>query len=146
MSGGSGGKPMHVPDAPHRPGDEAGFTEWPWSPGDLGRPGTDCQASETLDLAEGLVRVLGDDNKFSGEWDPKLTSEEMLMGLEHMMRLRIFDDRMMKMQRTGKLSFYMRSLGEEAVSIAQPWHWRSRIGSSRHIGNRVHSLSEEGTW
>ena len=36
-----------------------------------------------------------------------------------MMRLRIFDDRMMKMQRTGKLSFYMRSYGEEAVAIAQ---------------------------
>jgi 2-oxoisovalerate dehydrogenase E1 component alpha subunit len=36
-----------------------------------------------------------------------------------MVRLRIFDDRMMKMQRTGKLSFYMRSLGEEAVAIAQ---------------------------
>ena len=36
-----------------------------------------------------------------------------------MMRLRIFDDRMMKMQRTGKLSFYMKSLGEEAIAIAQ---------------------------
>ena len=41
------------------------------------------------------------------------------MGLEHMVRLRIFDDRMMKMQRTGLLSFYMRSFGEEAVAIAQ---------------------------
>ena len=28
-------------------------------------------------------------------------------------------ERMMKMQRTGKLSFYMRSLGEEAIAIAQ---------------------------
>jgi 2-oxoisovalerate dehydrogenase E1 component alpha subunit len=36
-----------------------------------------------------------------------------------MMRLRIFDDRMIKMQRTGKLSFYMRSFGEEAIAIAQ---------------------------
>ena len=35
------------------------------------------------------------------------------------MKLRIFDDRMIKMQRTGKLSFYMRSFGEEAVAIAQ---------------------------
>ena len=43
----------------------------------------------------------------------------LLEGLEHMVRLRIFDERMMKMQRTGKLSFYMRSLGEEAVAIAQ---------------------------
>ncbi|MDP6328933.1 MAG: thiamine pyrophosphate-dependent dehydrogenase E1 component subunit alpha, partial [Candidatus Thalassarchaeaceae archaeon] len=33
--------------------------------------------------------------------------------------MRIFDERMMKMQRTGKLSFYMRSFGEEAIAIAQ---------------------------
>ena len=33
--------------------------------------------------------------------------------------LRIFDDRMLTMQRQGKLSFYMKSLGEEAVVIAQ---------------------------
>ena len=119
MSGGDGVDPLYVPDAPHRPGDEADFTEWPWSPGDLGRPEIDCDASETVDLAEGLVRVLGDDNKTSGDWDPKLSPEVLIQGLEHMMRLRIFDDRMMKMQRTGKLSFYMRSFGEEAVAIAQ---------------------------
>ena len=119
MSEGHGTDPLHVPDAPHRPGDEAGFVDWPWSPEDLKRPDVDCDASETVTLAEGLVRVLGDDNKSSGEWDPKLSSEEMIAGLEHMMRLRIFDDRMMKMQRTGKLSFYMRSFGEGAVAIAQ---------------------------
>ena len=119
MSEGHGTDPLHVPDAPHRPGDEAGFVDWPWSPGDLKRPDVDCDSSETVALAEGLVRVIGDDNKSSGEWDPKLSSEEMIAGLEHMMRLRIFDDRMMKMQRTGKLSFYMRSFGEEAVAIAQ---------------------------
>ncbi len=119
MSEGHGADPLHVPDAPHRPGDEAGFVEWPWSPEDLERPDIDCDAPETASLAEGLVRVLGDDNKSSGNWDPKLPIEEMKSGLEHMMRLRIFDDRMMKMQRTGKLSFYMRSYGEEAVAIAQ---------------------------
>ena len=36
-----------------------------------------------------------------------------------MVRLRIFDDRMIKMQRTGKLSFYMQSFGEECIAIAQ---------------------------
>ena len=51
------------------------------------------------------------------ELGSKLSAEEMISGLEHMMRLRIFDDRMMKMQRTGKLSFYMRSYGEEAVGL-----------------------------
>ena len=63
--------------------------------------------------------MLGDDDSASGEWNPELDAAELIKGLEMMMRLRIFDDRMIKMQRTGKLSFYMRSFGEEAIAIAQ---------------------------
>ena len=111
---------IHVPDAPFRPGEEASFENWPWKPGDLPMPDPkNCHFQDTVDLANGLVRVLDDDGNASGEWDPGLTSEQLLSGLEHMVRLRIFDDRMMKMQRTGLLSFYMRSLGEEAIAIAQ---------------------------
>jgi len=72
-----------------------------------------------MEHARGLVRVLGDDGKASGSWDPNLSPDVLREGLEHMLRLRIYDDRMMKLQRTGKLSFYMRSYGEEAVAIAQ---------------------------
>jgi 2-oxoisovalerate dehydrogenase E1 component alpha subunit len=35
-----------------------------------------------------------------------------------MLLTRVFDDRMQRIQRSGKISFYMRSLGEEAVSVA----------------------------
>ena len=59
----------------------------------------------TTTLTHGLIRVLGDDDSASGEWDPGLDASELIKGLEMMMRLRIFDDRMIKMQRTGKLSF-----------------------------------------
>ena len=111
---------ISVPDAPFRPGEDAKFEAWPWKPGDLEMPDpATCSSEETEGLAKGLVRVLGDDGKASGEWDPKLDPEELRTGLEHMARLRIFDERMMKMQRTGLLSFYMRSFGEEAVAIAQ---------------------------
>ena len=111
---------INVPDAPFRPGDEAVFENWPWKPKDLPMPNAKtCSSHDTKDLANGLVRVLDDDGTASGEWDPKLSVDEMKSGLEHMVRLRIFDDRMMKMQRTGLLSFYMRSLGEEAVAVAQ---------------------------
>ena len=113
-------KTIHIPDAPFRPGDSASFVKWDYSPGDLGKPDPEtCTSNETMSHAEGLIRVLGDDDTRSGEWDPDIGDEVLLEGLEHMVRLRIFDERMMKMQRTGKLSFYMRSLGEEAVAIAQ---------------------------
>ena len=111
---------LNIPTAPFRPGDEANFDEWPWSPEDFVRPDPGkCTAEDTMIMAKGLVRVLGNDNKASGEWNPRLEPEFLISGLEYMVRLRIFDDRMMKMQRTGKLSFYMRSFGEECVAIAQ---------------------------
>jgi 2-oxoisovalerate dehydrogenase E1 component alpha subunit len=36
-----------------------------------------------------------------------------------MMLTRVYDERMQRTQRAGKISFYIRSLGEEAVSVAQ---------------------------
>ena len=35
-----------------------------------------------------------------------------------MLMTRVYDDRMQRIQRSGKISFYMRSYGEEAVSVA----------------------------
>ena len=114
-------EPYTVPTAPFRPGDESDFGgPWVEQPGDLNRPDpVSCEASDTHDHAHGLIRVLGDDDSASGAWNPELDAATLIRGLELMMRLRIYDDRMIKMQRTGKLSFYMRSLGEEAIAIAQ---------------------------
>ncbi len=36
-----------------------------------------------------------------------------------MVLTRAFDDRMQRVQRQGKISFYIQSLGEEAISIGQ---------------------------
>ncbi|MDC0852171.1 thiamine pyrophosphate-dependent dehydrogenase E1 component subunit alpha [Euryarchaeota archaeon] len=110
---------LHIPDAPNRPGDSPDFEKWTWTPEDLKRLKIDCSVDDTREHANGLVRVLNDNHEAKGEWNPNLKSEELKIGLEHMLRLRIFDERMMKMQRTGKLSFYMRSYGEEAIAIAQ---------------------------
>ena len=113
--------PYTIGVAPFRPGDEPSFGErFTEQPGDLNRPDpATCSAQDTIAHASGLIRVLDDEGQALGEWDPKLSTETLIQGLEYMMRLRIFDDRMIKMQRTGKLSFYMRSLGEEAIAIAQ---------------------------
>ena len=54
-----------------------------------------------------------------GPWHPHLDPEELQVGLRHMLLTRLYDDRMQRTQRAGKISFYMRSLGEEAVSVAQ---------------------------
>jgi len=110
---------LHIPEAPQRPGDTPSFEKWSWAPEDLNMLKIDCSADDTIEHASGLVRVLNDEHEASGQWNPNLKPEELIIGLEYMLRLRIFDERMMKMQRTGKLSFYMRSYGEEAIAIAQ---------------------------
>ena len=113
--------PYTIGMPPFRPGEEADFgNKFKEQPGDLWRPDPATASSDdTAPHARGLIRVLDDKGEAKGEWDPKLDSSDLIQGLEYMMKLRIFDDRMIKMQRTGKLSFYMRSFGEEAVAIAQ---------------------------
>ena len=112
-------EPFRVPTAPCRPEDESSFPAWEWTPEDLPLLPIDCSSEDTKEHAYGLLRVIDDDGNAGGEWNPNLDPEILKNGLEYMLRLRIFDERMMKLQRTGKLSFYMRSFGEEAIAIAQ---------------------------
>ena len=53
-----------------------------------------------------------------GPWAGTLTPDELRKGLRDMLTVRIFDARMLQAHRQGNTSFYMQSLGEEAVSCA----------------------------
>jgi len=64
------------------------------------------------------VRVLDQDGRAVGPWDPKLDPELLRRMLKEMVTVRVFDERMFRAQRQGKTSFYMKSLGEEAVAVA----------------------------
>lgn len=109
---------LHVPTAPHRPGDLPRFDPPRHQPGDLPRPDT-LAAHETLrDHALGLIRVLGDDGAAAGPWQPQLSAQQLRSGLEMMLRARYLDARMIAMQRQGRLSFYVSSKGEEASAVA----------------------------
>jgi 2-oxoisovalerate dehydrogenase E1 component alpha subunit len=63
------------------------------------------------------VRVLDDDGQAVGPWHPRLEPDRLRQMLRSMALTRAFDDVMFRAQRQGKTSFYMKSLGEEAVSI-----------------------------
>ncbi len=113
-------KTLHVPDAPFRPGDKPDFKNLNLpKAGEAEKPDLMVNPAEIRDLAFSLVRVLDDKHKATGSWNPKLKPSVLKEGLRHMTLLRIFDNRMLTMQRQGKLSFYMKSLGEEAVAISQ---------------------------
>ncbi len=110
---------LHVPKTPARPGEAPDFGYLKLSPaGKVARPETGAPMADTRFLSEELVRVLDDEQRAVGPWDPHLDAKGLQVGLRHMLLTRVFDDRMQRIQRSGKISFYMRSLGEEAVSVA----------------------------
>jgi len=110
---------LHVPEPPFRPGDTPDFSALDVPPaGASARPDTNVSASETHALTTALVRVLGEDDKAVGPWDPKLDPDSLRKMLRDMVTVRIFDDRMYRAQRQGKTSFYMKCTGEEAIAVA----------------------------
>lgn len=110
---------LSMPAPPARPGQTPDFSHIQVPPaGKVERPRPTIEAHSILGYAFDLIRVLDDDHTAVGEWDPKLDADTLLEGLKTMVLTRQYDDRMLKMQRTKRLSFYMKSLGEEAVSVA----------------------------
>jgi len=111
---------LHLPRVPARPGESPDFSYVQLSPaGAVPRPEINARARDMSRLSVDLVRVLDDAGEAVGPWNPHLDPGELQVGLRHMLLTRIFDDRMQRMQRAGKISFYIRSSGEEAVSVAQ---------------------------
>src|SRR3954471_5817918 len=110
---------LHVPEPNARPGDDVDFSYLDIPPaGSVRRPDPHAPARETHDLVSALVRVLDEEGKAVGPWDPKLDGDTLRRILRDMMLVRIYDDRMYRAQRQGKTSFYMKSTGEEAVAVA----------------------------
>jgi len=110
---------LHVPEPRFRPGDAVDYSHLAIpQAGAQARPYDGCAASETHALCLDLIRVLGEDHRAIGLWDPKLDAETLRRMLRLMALTRAFDDRMYRGQRQGKTSFYMKCTGEEATSIA----------------------------
>ena len=110
---------LHVPEPEARPGDAIDFShiQIP-AAGSVRRPDPSAPASETHELVYTLVRVLDEEGRAVGPWDPKLDADTLRRMLRDMMMVRVYDDRMYRAQRQGKTSFYMKSTGEEAVAVA----------------------------
>jgi 2-oxoisovalerate dehydrogenase E1 component alpha subunit len=110
---------LHVPEPTGRPGCKTDFSYLNLSAaGSVPRPAVDVRYQDTLELASSLIRVLDENDDAVGPWAPQLDKASLLHGLRTMMKTRIFDARMVIGQRQKKMSFYMTSLGEEAIGTA----------------------------
>lgn len=111
---------LHIPEPNSRPGDAPDFSAIDVSrPGAVPMPDIAADPRDIRDLAWSLIRVLDDAGEATGPWNPRLSPEVMLRGLRAMMLTQAYDDRMYRAQRQGKISFFMKSRGEEAVAVAQ---------------------------
>src|ERR1700685_2668969 len=111
---------LHLPRVPARPGETPDFSYVQLSPaGSVPRPQVNARARDMGSLSVELVRVLDDSGDAVGPRHPHVDASDLQVGLRHMLLTRLYDDRMQRMQRAGKISFYIRSLGEEAVGVAQ---------------------------
>ena len=111
---------LHVPEPTGRPGCKTDFSYLRLNAaGETRRPPVDVAPPDNADLAWALIRVLDESGNAVGPWAPEVDSELLRFGLRTMMKTRIFDARMVIAQRQKKMSFYMTSLGEEALGTAQ---------------------------
>ena len=111
---------LHVPEPAARPGDVPDFSQFDIpKAGAVRRPDSAAKEPELRDLPFTLIRVLDEQARAQGPWNPRLDPETLRRGLRAMLLTRAFDERLFRAHRQGKTSFYMKSTGEEAISVVQ---------------------------
>jgi 2-oxoisovalerate dehydrogenase E1 component alpha subunit len=68
-------------------------------------------------LEDDVVRVLRDDGSLDPEHDPKLDSDSVIAIYGAMVRVRLLDERLVGLQRQGRIGFHIGSQGEEAAIV-----------------------------
>lgn len=73
---------------------------------------------------DGIVRTLRDDLTLEPEHDPGLTNDEVLSLYRHMVTTRQLDERLVGLQRQGRIGFHVGSLGEEGAILGSAYAMR----------------------
>ncbi len=80
--------------------------------------------SDAVPPNETIVRVLRDDLTLDPENDPKLGNDEVLHLYRHMVMTRQLDERLVALQRQGRIGFHVGSLGEEGAILGSAYAMR----------------------
>ena len=80
--------------------------------------------SDAVPPNESIVRVLRDDLTLDPENDPKLGNDEVLHLYRHMVMTRQLDERLVALQRQGRIGFHVGSLGEEGAILGSAYAMR----------------------
>jgi 2-oxoisovalerate dehydrogenase E1 component alpha subunit len=86
--------------------------------GAVRRPDVNARVRDISHLSVEMVRVLDDEHRPVGPWNPHLDPPELQVGLRHMLTTRCSTSACSAPSAQGRISFYVRCYGEEAVSVA----------------------------
>jgi pyruvate dehydrogenase E1 component alpha subunit len=89
------------------------------------RPAPSPAATHLADTrAADVVRVLREDGSLDPEHDPRLEGGEVLALYRMMVKLRVLEDRLVALQRQGRIGFHIGWLGEEAAILGAAFAMR----------------------
>lgn len=84
-------------------------------------------ARHPSDITESdVVRVLRDDGSLDPVTDPKIPQADVVALFTAMVRTRVLDDRLVTLQRQGRIGFHIGSLGEEATILGSAYGLREQ--------------------
>src|SRR5262245_41027040 len=76
--------------------------------------------------AEDVIKVLRDDATLDPKHDPGLSQAEIEGLYRAMVRVRVLDERLVTLQRQGRIGFHIGSLGEEATVLGTAYAMREK--------------------
>jgi pyruvate dehydrogenase E1 component alpha subunit len=76
--------------------------------------------------ASDVVRVMREDGTVDASLDPRLSREDLVALFTAMLRTRVLDDRLVTLQRQGRIGFHIGSLGEEASILGSAFALRQQ--------------------
>src|ERR1700727_2292515 len=76
------------------------------------------QSPASPPFEDDVVRVLRDDGTLDPAGDPRLDPAEVVAIYRAMVRVRALDERLVALQRRGRIAFHVGSQGEEAAMVA----------------------------
>jgi len=72
-------------------------------------------------MDDNLFRVVSSDGRFDERFEPRLSGDELKRMYTALVKVRMLDDRMLTLQRQGRVGFYVPSTGEEALQVGSAW-------------------------
>lgn len=84
------------------------------------------RSSRPPQLSPDVVRVMGDDGELDEQHDPRLPADDLVKVYRSMVETRQIDERLILLQRQGRIGFHVGSLGEEASVIGPAFALREQ--------------------